>query len=185
MIDFNLNELKKRMNGALEVLSKEFIGLRTNRASTALLEPIMVEAYEGKVPLTQVSSISAPEARLLSVQVWDKSLVKNVEKAIRDAGLGLNPMSEGTLIRIPLPELSQERRQEIAKIAAKYAEQARVSVRNVRRDGMDLLKKLEKEGQISKDEHHRLEGEIQNLTDEYIKKIDHHLSLKEKDLLQV
>ena len=181
----NLEDLKKRMNGALEALSREFIGLRTSRASAALLEPLMVEAYEGKMPLPQVGTISVPEARLITVQVWDKGLLKNVEKAIRDAGLGLNPMSEGQLIRVPIPDLSQERRQEIAKIAGKYAEQARVSVRNIRRDGMELLKKEEKGGEISEDEHHRLSEEIQSLTDEYIKKIDQHLAQKEKDLLQV
>jgi ribosome recycling factor len=185
MVDFNLDELRKRMNGALDALSKEFMGLRTNRASTALLEPLMIEAYDGKIPITQVGSISTPEARLITVQVWDKSLVKNVEKAIRDAGLGLNPATDGQIIRVPLPDLSQERRQEIAKIAAKYAEQARIAVRNVRRDGMDLLKKLEKDSDISEDEHHRLSDEIQSLTDDYIKKIDQHLVQKEKDLLQV
>lgn len=184
-MSYNLDEFKKRMNGALDVLSKEFMGLRTSRASTALLEPLMVEAYDGKMPITQVGSISTPEARLITVQVWDKSLVKNVEKAIRDAGLGLNPMAEGQTIRVPLPDLSQERRQEIAKIAAKYAEQGRIAIRNVRRDGMDLLKKLEKEGAISEDEHHRLSHEIQSLTDDYIRKIDQHLAQKEKDLLRV
>ena len=182
-MSFNLDELKKRMNGALEALAKEFMGLRTSRASTALLEPLMVEAYNSKMPMTQVGSINAPEARLLTIQVWDKSLVKNVEKAIRDAGLGLNPMTEGQTVRIPIPDLSQERRQEIARIAAKYAEQGRVAIRNVRRDGMDLLKKLEKEGTISEDEHHRLSHEIQALTDDYIKKVDQHLAQKEKDLL--
>ena len=181
---FSCDELKKRMDGALETLSKEFLGLRTSRASTALLEPIMVDAYEGsKMPLTQVSSISTPEPRLITVQVWDKALVSKVEKAIRESGLGLNPAADGQLIRVPLPELSQERRQEIAKIAGKYAEQARVAIRNIRRDGMDSLKKLKKESEISEDEEHRFSHDVQVLTDDYIKKVDQHLAQKEKDLL--
>lgn len=182
---FKTDDLKKRMTSAMDVLHKEFVGLRTNRASTAMLEPIMIDAYGSKVPLTQVATVSAPEARLLVVQVWDRELSKAVEKAIRDSGLGLNPIGEGQIIRVPLPELSQERRQEMSKVASKYAEQGRVAIRNIRRDGMDELKKLEKDGQISEDEHRRYSTEIQNLTDEFIKKVDQSLADKEKDIMQV
>lgn len=175
--------LKKRMDGAVEVLSKEYAGLRTGRASASLLDPIMVEAYGNMVPLNQVGSVSVPEARLLTVQVWDSGVVKNVEKAIRDAGLGLNPQPDGNLIRIPIPQLSEERRQELVKIASKYAEAARVSVRNVRRDGMEALKKLEKGG--AKDEIKRDTDEVQKLTDDTIKKIDAMLADKEKDIMKV
>ena len=181
----SLDELKKKMNSSLDVLNKEFVGLRTNRASTALLEPLMINAYAGQVPITQVGTLSTPEARLITVQVWDKSLVKVVEKAIRDANLGLNPTTDGQIIRVPLPDLSQERRQEIVKIASKYAESARIAVRNIRRDGMDHLKKIEKKGEISEDDLHRFSDELQKLTDEYVKKIDLHLAQKEKDVLQV
>lgn len=182
---FKTDDLKKRMTSAMDVLHKEFVGLRTNRASTAMLEPIMIDAYGSKVPLTQVATVSAPEARLLVVQVWDRELSKAVEKAIRDSGLGLNPIGEGQIIRVPLPELSQERRQEMSKVASKYAEQGRVAIRNIRRDGMDELKKLEKDGQISEDEHRRYSTEVQNLTDEFIKKVDQSLAEKEKDIMQV
>lgn len=182
---FNLEDLKKRMNGALEALTKEFNGLRTNRASTHLLEPIMVDAYGSRMPMTQVGTISTPDARLLTVQVWDKELVKAVEKAIREASLGLNPSADGQIVRVPMPDLSLERRQEIIKIAAKYAEQSKISVRTVRRDGMDELKKLEKDSKISEDEHHDYADEIQKLTDDFIKKIDQILQQKEKDILQV
>ncbi len=185
MTSSTLDDLKKKMNSSLEVLAKEFVGLRTNRASTALLEPLMIEAYAGQVPITQVGTLSTPEARLITVQVWDKSLVKNVEKAIRESNLGLNPSVDGQIVRVPLPDLSQERRQEIAKIAAKYAEQSRVAVRSIRRDGMDHFKKLEKKGEISEDDLHRYSEDLQTLTDEYIKKIDQSLAQKEKDVLQV
>lgn len=182
---FKTDELKKRMISAMDALHKEFVGLRTSRASTAMLEPIMVDAYGSRVPMTQVATISAPEARLLVVQIWDRELSKTVEKAIRESGLGLNPIGEGQVIRVPLPELSQERRQEMSKVASKYAEQARIAVRNVRRDGMDDLKKLEKDGHISEDEHRRYASDVQNLTDEFIKKIDQALAEKEKDIMQV
>lgn len=181
----NLNELKKKMNSTLDVLTKEFVGLRTNRASTALLEPLMIDAYAGQVPITQVGTLSTPEARLITVQVWDKSLVKVVEKAIREANLGLNPTADGQIIRVPLPDLSQERRQEIVKIAAKYAESARIAIRSIRRDGMDHLKKIEKKGEITEDDLHRFSEDLQDVTDEFIKKIDQHLAQKEKDVLQV
>lgn len=185
MADMDLKDINRRMNGAIEVLRKEFGGLRTGRASASLLEPIMVEAYGAKTPLPQVASINVPEPRLLTVQVWDRSLVKAVEVAIRDSGLGLNPASDGQLVRVPIPELSQERRVEISKIASKYAEQARISVRNVRRDAMDKLKRMEREGDISQDKHHDLGHRVQELTDEHIKKIDETLAAKEQEIMQV
>lgn len=173
------------MQGALDALRHEFAGLRTGRASTSLLEPVMVHAYGSDMPLNQVGTISAPEPRMLTVQVWDRNLVSAVDKAIRGAGLGLNPVVDGQLLRIPLPELTQQRRQELSKIAHKYAEQARVAVRNVRRDGMEHLKKLEKDGEISQDDHRRLQDEVQAMTDEMIKKIDEMLAAKDKDIMQV
>ena len=181
----DMSDVKRRMAGALETLKKELGGLRTGRASANLLDPVMVEAYGQKMPLSQVGSVSVPEPRLITVTVWDKGQVKAAEKAIRDAGLGLNPMTDGALIRIPLPDLTQERRQELVKVASKYAEQARVSVRNVRRDGMDLLKTAEKKHQISQDEHRKHSDEVQALTDSNIKKIDETLAAKEKEILQV
>jgi len=173
------------MDGALETLRKELAGLRTGRASANLLDPVVVDAYGSKMPLTQVGTVSVPEPRLITVQVWDKGQVKAVEKAIREAGLGLNPHADGTLVRVPIPDLNQERRQELVKVAGKYAEQARVSVRNVRRDGMELLKGLEKKHEISQDEHRKWQDEVQALTDSHIKKIDESLSAKEKEILQV
>jgi ribosome recycling factor len=181
----DLSDVKRRMAGALETLRKELGGLRTGRASANLLDPVMVEAYGQKMPLSQVGSVSVPEPRLITVTIWDKGQVKAAEKAIRDAGLGLNPMADGSLIRVPLPDLTQERRQELVKLASKYAEQARVSVRNVRRDGMDLLKTAEKKHQISQDEHRKQSDEVQALTDSNIKKIDETLATKEKEILQV
>ena len=185
MSDFNIADLEKRMNGAVEVLRKEFAGLRTGRASASLLEPIMVSAYGSDMPLNQVAAISVPEARMLSVQVWDKGMVQAVEKAIRTANLGLNPSVDGTLIRVPLPELSEERRGEITKVAGRYAEAARVAVRNVRRDGMDQLKRAEKDGDLSKDEHHKLGERVQQLTDDEIKKINEMLVQKETEIMTV
>ena len=173
------------MEGALNTLKSDFGGLRTGRASTTLLEPIMVEAYGQQMPMSQVGTISAPEPRLLSVQVWDKGQVSFVEKAIREAGLGLNPMVDGQMVRVPLPELNEERREELVKIAGKYAEQCRVAVRNVRRDGMDQLKKGEKDGEISQDEQKSLSDDVQKLTDDYVKKIDEALSQKEAEIRQV
>src|SRR5579862_6721428 len=172
------------MAGALETLRKELAGLRTGRASANLLDPVTVEAYGTKMPITQVGTVSVPEPRLITVQVWDKGQVKAVEKAIRDAGLGLDPHSDGTLVRVPIPDLNQERRQELVKVASKYGEQARVSVRNVRRDGMDMLKTAEKKHEISQDEHRKWQDEVQALTDSHIKKIDESLASKEKEILQ-
>ena len=181
----DMDDLQRRMEGALNTLKSDFGGLRTGRASTTLLEPIMVEAYGQQMPMSQVGTISAPEPRLLSVQVWDKGQVSFVEKAIREAGLGLNPMVDGQMVRVPLPELNEERREELVKIAGKYAEQCRVAVRNVRRDGMDQLKKGEKDGEISQDEQKSLSDDVQKLTDDFVKKIDEALSQKEAEIRQV
>src|SRR6185437_5958066 len=155
--DALLKDLRRRMDGAIEVLRKEFGGLRTGRASASLLEPVVVAAYGGTVPLNQVASVNVPEPRMISVQVWDRNVVKAVDKAIREAGLGLNPQTEGQVIRVPIPELNEERRRELTRVAAKYAEQARVSVRNVRRDGLDVLKRQEKDGEITQDQHRKLQ----------------------------
>jgi ribosome recycling factor len=177
----NLDQTKQRMDGALEALRKEFAGLRTGRASTNLLDHVQVDAYGSMMPMNQVGTVGVPEPRLLTVQVWDKGLVKNVEKAIRDAGLGLNPQPDGQIIRVPLPELSQERRQELAKIAGKYTEQARVSVRNVRRDTMDAIKKEK----LPEDETKTQNDKVQKLTDDTIKKIDDLFAAKEKEIMQI
>jgi len=185
MATVEIGDLKRRMDGALQALHREFGGLRTGRAATSLLEPITVDAYGSQMPMNQVGTIGVPEPRLLTVQVWDNSLVKAVEKAIRDSGLGLNPQTEGNTVRVPIPDLSEERRAELKKVASRYAEQARVAVRNVRRDGMDGLKKAEKDGDISKDEHHGIADEIQKLTDKHIGDIDKALETKEKEIMQV
>lgn len=185
MADLDLDDIERRMDGAVTALRAEFAGLRTGRASVSLLEPIHVEAYGARMPLNQVGTISVPEPRMISVQVWDRSMAKAVEKAIRDSDLGLNPQSDGQLIRVPLPDLSQERRTELVRVASKYAESARIAVRNVRRDGMDHLKKSEKDGDISQDDRRLYEDEIQELTDKYVKAIDDALSSKEKDIMQV
>lgn len=183
--DAIVRDLRRRMDGALEVLRKEFAGLRTGRASASLLEPVVVEAYGSPMPLTQVGTVSVPEPRLIVVQVWDRAVVKATEKAIREAGLGLNPQTEGQVIRVPIPDLNEERRRELTRVAAKYAEQARVSVRNVRRDGLDLLKRQEKDGEITQDQHRKLQHDIQALTDETIKRVDDVLAQKDKEILQV
>jgi len=182
---YSKDETNRRMVGAVTTLKGEFSGLRTGRASPALLDPVQVEAYGNTVPINQVGTISTPESRLITVQVWDKGLAKAVDKAIRDAGLGLNPQMDGQLLRIPLPELNQERRKELSKLASKYAEAARIAVRNVRRDGMDLLKRLEKDHKISEDEHHSKGEELQKLTDQHIKDIDTALQAKEQEIMQV
>ena len=153
MANSDIDDIQRRMDGAIESLKREFGGLRTGRASAGLLDPVRVDAYGSKMPLAQVGTVGVPEPRLLTVQVWDKSMVAAVEKAIRESDLGLNPSSDGMLVRIPIPELSEERRRELTKVAGKYAEQAKVAVRNVRRDGMDMLKRMEKDAEISKDEH--------------------------------
>ena len=172
-------DVARRMEGAVDVLHKEFGGLRTGRASTSLLEPLTVEAYGATMPLNQVGTVSVPEPRMLSVQVWDKGMVKSVEKAIMDSGLGLNPSADGQLVRIPIPALTEERRIELTKIAGKYAEEAKIAVRNVRRHAMDELKRAEKDGEISEDEHRDYAQEMQDLTDQFVKKIDESLSNKD------
>jgi ribosome recycling factor len=178
-------DLEHKMVVSLDHAKKEFTGLRTGRASTSLLENVVVDAYGSKMPLNQVGSVSVPEPRLLSVSVWDKGLAKSVEKAIRDANLGLNPMADGTLIRVPIPPLTAERRVELTKVAHKYAEHARVAIRNVRRDGNEALKKMEKDGDISQDDHRKYGEEIQKMTDQYIAKVDETLKTKEAEITQV
>ena len=181
----DLKELEKRMQGAMDALKKELGGLRTGRASVNLLDPVMVDAYGQRMALNQVGTVSAPEPRLLAVNVWDKGLVVSVAKAIREAGLGLNPAPDGQLVRVPIPELTAERRAELAKLAHKYAELGRVAVRNVRRDGMEALKKAEKDHKISQDEHRQKSDEVQKLTDRYVKQVDDTLATKEKEIKTV
>jgi ribosome recycling factor len=181
----DIDDLSRRMDGAVDALRTEFGGLRTGRASAALLEPVMVDAYGSQMPLNQVGTVSVPEPRMLSVQVWDASLAPAVDKAIRNSGLGLNPMSEGAVIRIPVPELNEDRRRDLTKVAHSYAEKARVSVRNVRRDGMDTLKRMEKDGDISEDEHRQQSDQVQTLTDQQIKVIDDLLAHKDSEIMQV
>ncbi len=185
MAEYNEKDLKQRMNGALDALKREFAGLRTGRASASMLDPVQVEAYGAKMPLNQVATVNVPEPRLITVQVWDNSQVQAVEKAIRDSGLGLNPAVEGQVIRVPVPDLSEERRKELTKVAGKYTEEAKVSVRNVRRDGMEALKEMEKDKDISEDDHHRMADTVQKLTDDFVKQIDDLYHAKEKDILQV
>lgn len=185
MSGFDIKDIERRMDGAVDALRKEFSGLRTGRASANLLDPIKVDAYGTPTPLNQVGTVSVPEPRMLSVQVWDRNLASAVEKAIRNSSLGLNPVSEGQLIRIPIPPLNEERRAELAKTAGGYAENARVAVRNVRRDGMDTLKKSEKDGDISEDEHKKLADQIQKATDSKIGAIDELLKTKQDEITQV
>lgn len=182
---FDLSELKRRMSGAVASLKQEFSGLRTGRASAALLDPVVVEAYGSQMPLNQLATISVPEARMISVQVWDRSMVAAVEKAIRTSSLGLNPVTEGQMLRIPIPELNEERRRELVKVAHRYAEQARIAVRHVRRDGIDLVKKLEKEGELGEDEQRQRADEVQKATDAVIAEIDQLLAHKEKEITQI
>jgi ribosome recycling factor len=181
----DINELKRRMQGAIGVLKTELSGLRTGRASAHLLDPVMVEAYGQHMPLNQVATVSVPEPRLITVNVWDKSQVHAVEKAIVNSNLGLSPATEGQMLRLRIPELNEERRKELVKVAHKYAEAARVAVRHVRRDGLDVIKKQEKDHKISKDDHDRFSSDIQKATDTAISEIDHMLSGKEKEILTV
>lgn len=185
MDDPSLNSLSKRMDGAVDALQREFGGLRTGRAAPSLLDPITVEVYGQSMPLSQVGTVGVPEPRMLSVSVWDSSAVKSVDKAIRDSGLGLNPQIDGNNVRIPIPELNEERRRELVKVAGKYSEQARIAIRNVRRDGMDELKKREKDGDISKDEQKGLSDQIQKMTDAHVAKVDEIASAKEAEIMQV
>ena len=183
MPSYDKNDINRRMHGALEVLKHDLAGLRTGRASTALVDPIQVEVYGANMPINQVATISVPEPRLLTVQVWDRGNMAAVEKAIRNAGLGINPITDGQLIRLPIPDLTEERRKELAKLAGQYAEKARVAVRNVRRDGMDNLKADENKKEISEDERKRHETEVQKLTDATIAELDAAATAKEKEIL--
>ena len=180
-----LSRYKDRMDKAVAALKDEFASLRTGRASANLLDQVHVEAYGSTVPINQVAAVNVPEPRMISVNVWDRGLVVSVEKAIRNSGLGLNPLVDGQTLRVPIPPLTEERRKEIAKIAGKYAEQQRVAIRNVRRDANDDLKKAEKDGAVSQDEHKRMETEVQKLTDEAIKRVDEALKTKEQEIMQV
>ena len=182
---FDINELKRRMQGATQSLKHELGGLRTGRAAASMLEPVQVEAYGSHMPLNQLATVSVPEPRLLSVQVWDKSMVKAVEKAIVDSNLGLSPATEGQVLRLRIPELNEERRKDLVKVAHKYAEAARVAVRHVRRDGLDVLKKLEKDHKISEDDGKRSSEQVQKATDEMIAEVDKMLATKEKEILTV
>ena len=181
----DLNDINRRMHGAVSVLKTELSGLRTGRASANLLDPVTVNAYGSQMPINQVATVNVPEPRMLSVQVWDRQLAGAVDRAIRDANLGLNPIMEGTLLRIPIPELNAQRRQEMVKVAHKYAEQARIAVRHVRRDGMDAIKKLEKDGHHSQDDTRAQSEKLQELTDATIKEIDEMLAAKEREITQV
>jgi ribosome recycling factor len=181
---YNKADIQRRMHGAVEVLKHDLGGLRTGRASTSLLDPVHVEVYGANMPLNQIATVSAPEPRMLSVQVWDRSNVTPVEKAIRNSNLGINPIVDGQTIRLPIPDMTEERRKELAKLAHQYAEKARIAVRNVRRDGMEALKADEKKHEISQDEQKRLEVEVQKMTDEQIKEIDSAMAAKEKEILQ-
>lgn len=183
--DSLLKDLGRRMDGAIEVLRKEFAGLRTGRASAGLLEPIAVPAYGGTMPIKELANVSVPEPRMITVQVWDRALVKPIDRAIRESGLGLNPQTEGQVIRVPIPDLNEERRRELTRVTARYAEQARISVRNVRRDGIEMLRRQEKDGDISQDQQRKLQQDVQHLTDETIRRIDETLAQKDKEILQV
>jgi ribosome recycling factor len=182
---YDLNEVKRRMHGAIQVLKQELGGLRTGRASASLLEPVQVEAYGTHMPLNQLATVSVPEPRLLSVQVWDRAMVHAVEKAIINSNLGLSPSTEGQVLRLRIPELNTERRKEMVKVGHKYAEAARVAIRHVRRDALDLLKKLEKDGKVSEDDHERMAAEVQKATDQIISEVDQSLASKEKEIMTV
>lgn len=184
-MSYNKQDVERRMEGALGALASEFAGLRTGRASVNLLDAIQVPAYGGMTPLSQVASVTVTDTRMLSVNVWDKTVVGAADRAIRDSGLGLNPVMDGQTLRIPIPPLNEERRVELTKIAGKYAEAARVAVRNVRRDAMDALKKAEKDGEISEDRHRGLTEEVQKLTDAFVKRVDEALKSKEAEIMQV
>jgi ribosome recycling factor len=181
----DLKDLRRRMDGAIESLHKEFGSLRTGRASASLLDAVKVEAYGSPTPVNQVGTVSVPEPRMISIQVWDKTMVAAVDKAIRNSPIGVNPVVEGTLIRIPIPPLNEERRAELAKAASNYAEHARVAIRNIRRDGMDTLKQMEKDGEISEDELKGQSDNDQKLTDEYVAKVDSELKSKQEEIMQV
>ena len=185
MAELDLADIERRMIGAVDSLKGEFGGLRTGRASATLMDPILVDCYGSQMPINQVASVNVPEARLITIQVWDKANVTAVEKAIRSSSLGLNPASDGQLVRVPIPELTEERRRELGKVAAQYAEQARVAVRNVRRHAMDELKHMERDGEMSEDDHHLYADEVQDLTDKTVARIDEVLETKQKEIMQV
>ena len=185
MPEKDINDIERRMDSSFSSLQSEFMGLRAGRANPAMLETITVEAYGSKMPLNQVGNVSAPEPRLLTVSVWDTSMAATVEKAIRESDLGLNPMAEGGLIRVPIPDLSEERRKDMVKVAGRYAESCRIAIRNVRRDGIETVRKAEKENLISEDERYQQEAEIQKVTDIFVKKVDDALAQKEKEIIQV
>ncbi|HEX2020430.1 MAG TPA: ribosome recycling factor [Aurantimonas sp.] len=185
MAELDLNELKRRMDGAISSLKSDLGGLRTGRASPSLLDPITVEAYGNQMPLNQVANVTAPEARMVAVTVWDKQMVGKVERAIRESSLGLNPITDGTTLRIPLPELNEQRRKELVKVAQQYGESAKIAVRHVRRDGMDTLKKLEKDGEMGQDESRQTSERVQKMTDDTIAEIDNLLTVKEAEIMQV
>ncbi len=183
MPQFDKSDLERRMQGAIESLRSDFSGLRTGRANVALLDPVMVDVYGSQMPLNQVGTVAAPEPRMLAVQVWDKSNVSAVEKGIRNAGLGLNPVTDGQMVRLPIPDLTEERRKELAKVASQYAESARIAIRNVRRDGMDAIKADEKAKEIGEDDRKRQEAEVQKLTDDMIAEVEKVTAAKEKEIL--
>lgn len=185
LTSFDLKELDKRMHATVDALKRELSGLRTGRASANLLDPVQVMVYGSRMPLNQVATVTVPEPRMISVQVWDRSNVGAVDKAIREANLGLNPIMDGAMLRLPIPMLTADRRAELVKLAHKYTEQARIAIRNVRRDGMELLKKLEKDGKMSQDEHHKNSAKVQELTDKLIKEIDQTLAQKETEIQKV
>jgi len=183
--ELDLADIKRRMNGAIENLKSEFKGLRTGRASVNLLDPVVVDAYGAQMPINQLGTVSTPEPRLISVHVWDRGLVSSVEKAIRNSGIGLNPIVDGDTLRLPIPELNQERRVELTKLARNYSEQSKIAVRNVRRDGMETVKHMEKDGDISQDEQKSLEADIQKLTDDAVHSIEKITAAKEEEIMQV
>jgi ribosome recycling factor len=185
MAKYDIQDVEKRMRASLDALKRELSGLRTGRASAHLLDPVQVTVYGSRMPLNQVATVSVPEPRTIAVQVWDRSNVQAVDKGIREANLGINPVVDGTTIRLPIPPLTAERRQELVKLAHKYAEQSRVAVRNVRREAMDLLKKLEKDGKMSQDDHHKNSAKVQELTDKLIKEVDQTLATKETEIQKV
>jgi len=182
--ELDVDDLTRRMDGAMTALKSEFASLRTGRASSSMLDPIMVEAYGQKTPINQVGTVNVPEPRMVTINVWDKSLVELVDKAIRESGLGINPQMNGTLIMLPIPELNEERRKELSKVAAQYAEQARISIRNIRKDGMDQVKKNKSDG-MSEDDQKFWESEVQEITDDYVKRIDSFLNTKQDEIMQV
>ena len=185
MSSLDIEDIKRRMEGAISNLGSEFSGLRAGRASIAMLDSVSVDAYGSKMPLSQLSNISVPESRLLSVSVWDASLVNSVEKAIRESGLGLNPQVEGLIVRVPIPELSEDRRKDMVKVASRYSEAARISVRNIRRDAIEIIRKDEKAGNISEDERHNYEADVQKVTDNFVGEIDAMLAKKENDITSI